>query len=168
MTATITVRPELPADVSTVRSIHRAAFDGPDEAAIVDALRANCPDEVLSLVATEDGEVVAHAMFSPASIGAVQGMGLAPMAVAPARQRRGIGSTLLARALDLLRDRTPFIIVLGHPAYYPRFGFTPAADRSIRCAFPDVPREAFMILINDDAAMRHVTGVAHYRPELEA
>jgi putative acetyltransferase len=167
----ISVRPERPADVAAVRRVNEEAFGQPAEAAIVDALRRHCPD-ALSLVATEGDSVVGHIFFSPATVECgqrvIEGMGLAPMAVLPGRQRRGIG-TLLARAgIATLRERRcPFVIVLGHPEYYPRFGFVPASRHGLRCQWDGVPDEAFMVLILDEGVMQGVSGVASYRSEFD-
>jgi putative acetyltransferase len=106
------------------------------EADIVDALRSSCP-EALSLVAIQDTHVVGHMLFTPVTIdGAsiVGGMGLAPMAVLPEKQRLGIGSRLVRAGLEQLRHvGCPFVIVLGHPEYYPRFGFLPASRFGLSC-----------------------------------
>ncbi|MFO7900600.1 MAG: N-acetyltransferase [Planctomycetota bacterium] len=167
----IGTRPEQPGDVDAVRGLHEAAFGGPTEGAIADALRAACP-EAVSLVAVDDGRVVGHVFFSPVVVsegaGAVRGMGLAPMAVLPERQREGIGSLLVRVGVELLGERgCPFIVVLGHPAYYPRFGFVPASRHGLSCQWEGVPDEAFMVLILDEAAMAGVSGVARYRGEFD-
>jgi len=95
-------------------------------------------------------------------------MGLAPMAVLPEFQRQGIGSRLVRYGLDILRQGScPFIIVLGHPEYYPRFGFEPASTHKIRCQWTGVPDEAFMIIILDKDAMAGVSGIAAYRSEFD-
>jgi putative acetyltransferase len=92
-------------------------------------------------------------------------MGLAPVAVLPEYQRKGIGGTLIREGIGLLQVRgCPFIIVLGHPAYYPHFGFTPASQYGIRCEW-DVPDGAFMIRLLDPEVMADVSGLAKYRPE---
>ena len=92
-------------------------------------------------------------------------MGLAPMAVLPERQRQGIGSELVETGLAELRERDcPFVIVLGHPEYYPRFGFEPASRHGIKCEW-EVPDEAFMILVLDGARMPEAGGRACYRAE---
>jgi putative acetyltransferase len=165
----ITVRTESPADAPQVRTINEQAFGQPLEADLVDRLRTTCR-EGLSLVADDDGTVVGHILFTPVVIesGAesVEGMGLAPMAVLPGRQRVGIGSALVRRGLEILRDRRcPFVVVVGHPAYYPRFGFERAADRGLQSQWESIPDEAFMVLILDGAAMSGVSGVAKYRSE---
>jgi len=168
----ITIRPESAEDEAGVRRVNERAFPTAAEADIVDALRANCPD-VVSLVAEENARIVGHILFSPAVLATpgneLRGMGLAPMAVLPERQDRGIGTALVRAGLDLLRQRgCPFVIVLGHPAYYPRFGFEPASRFGIRPQWDDVPSEAFMICFLEPPGDRAVAGVARYRDEFNA
>ena len=165
------IREESPNDRAAVREVNIRAFGQAVEADLVDALRENSAG-LLSLVAVKDGQVVAHILFSPATIGAddntVEGMGLAPMAVLPDYQQQGIGSELVRAGIARLASTAcPFVIVLGHPHYYPRFGFEPASRRGIRSEW-EVPDEAFMILVLDDERMREVSGVARYRPEFTA
>lgn len=170
----IEVRPEQPGDADALRALHIDAFTASrygygGEAEIVDALRAGCPD-LISLVALIDGHPVGHIVFSPAVIegpnGSMTGMGLAPMAVSPARQGLGIGARLIADGLAALRARgCPFVIVLGDRGYYDRFGFAPAASRGVSCAIEGVPAEAFMIQVLDSRAAIG-PGIARYRPEL--
>ena len=162
--APIVVRHEQPEDIAAIRDVNRRAFGQDAEGAIVDALRANGAS-VLSLVATIDEAVVGHIMFSPASIGPVAGAALGPMAVVPDQQRRGIGSRLVTAGLRHLgASGTPYVIVVGHPEYYPRFGFTPARARGITSEW-EVPDEAFMVAVLDPAGMQGVSGLAKYRPE---
>jgi len=167
----IAIRQEQPQDVDAVRTVNESAFGQPDEAGIVDKLRAAC-DDLLSLVAVCDGQVVGHVLLSPATVesdgGVISGMGLAPMAVLPEYQRKGIGSKLIASALAVLRDRQcPFAIVLGHPEYYPRFGFEPASKYGIKSQWEGIPDEAFMILALDESTMQGISGVARYRDEFD-
>jgi len=167
----ITVRTEQPDDIAAVRAINEAAFGEPTEATIVDSLRDRCPDAV-SLVAVEDDRVLGHIFFSPVTVSggheASRGMGLAPMAVLPERQRQGIGSMLVQAGVDAMREQNcPFIIVLGHPEYYPRFGFTPASNQGLSCQWDGIPDEAFMVLILDEPAMVDVSGTARYRDEFD-
>ena len=111
-----------------------------------------------------------HILFTPVVVESagrrVLGMGLAPMAVLPDRQRQGIGSQLVRRGLDILRERgCPFVVVVGHPEYYPRFGFEPASMHGLASQWEGVPDAAFMVLVLDVHAMAGVSGVAKYREE---
>jgi len=164
----IIVRAERPADIEAIRTLNTAAFGQAQESRLVDALREN-GGVLLSLVATQDEQMVGHILFSPASIATdvrvVTGAGLGPIAVRPAFQRQGIGSRLIDTGVRKLRTmHCPFVVVLGHPAYYPRFGFEPASRYAIRCEW-DVPDDAFMILVMDPAAMQSVSGLVKYRHE---
>jgi putative acetyltransferase len=164
----IHIRKEAPGDIPAIRRVNRLAFAQPLEARIVDRVRENCRT-ILSLVALEGKRLLGHILFSPVIIrsgaGALHGMGLAPMAVHPDHQGRGIGSRLVITGLGhLLRKQCPFVIVLGHPAYYPRFGFDRASRFDIRSEW-EVPDEAFMILPLDPSALRGASGPARYRPE---
>lgn|SRR5512143_3542894 len=162
-------RHETKADINDVRTLNELAFGQPLEANIVDKLRDTC-ESVLSLVAIEKDKVVGHIFFSPAEIegphGVIKGMGLAPMAVLPDMQRRGIGTQLISKGVEELRKlRCPFIIVLGHHEYYPRFGFERASLYGITCQWEGIPDEAFMILWLDKSKAGHVSGIAKYREE---
>jgi putative acetyltransferase len=168
----ISIRPEEPKDHAAVHAINLAAFEGGPEAVLVDALRSSCPDH-LALVAEDGDQVVGHILFTPVMVEnsdrVVEGMGLAPMAVRSDRQQSGVGSLLVNRGLDLLRDRfCPFVIVLGHPEYYPRFGFEPASRHGLRSQWEGVPDEAFMVLVFDATSVPDDGGVARYRDEFDA
>lgn len=163
-----TIRAELAQDVSQVRTLNEQAFGRSVEADVVDRLREACAD-YLALVA-DDERVVGQIVFTPAVVEGperpVVGMGLAPLAVVPDRQRQGIGSALMERGLEILRERgCPFVIVVGHPEYYPRFGFERASVHSLTSQWEGVPDEAFMVLILDAAVMEGVSGVAKFRYE---
>ena len=167
----IEIRREKPEDVPAIRCVNETAFGQPQEANVVDRLREAC-DELLSLVAVDGGRVIGHILFSPAVLGgqnpAVHGVGLAPMAVLPEFQRKGVGSMLVRRGLEILRELAcPFVIVLGHAEYYPRFGFERASRYGITSQWKGVPDEAFMILVLDASAMKGVSGVAPYRNEFD-
>jgi putative acetyltransferase len=163
------IRKEFPQDIGDICIINEKAFGQIQEADIVDKLRANC-DRLLSLVALQDEKIIGHTLFSPVTIeghpGILKGMGLAPMAVLPEFQRQGVGSELVKAGIEMLKKSAcPFIIVLGHPEYYPRFGFEPASRYRIRSQWEDVPDNAFMILWLDKTVMDPASGVAKYRDE---
>ena len=145
----ITVRTEKTDDISAVRRVNELAFGRTDEAALVDRLRLATEPQI-SLVAVENGQVVGHIFFSPVSIESAgsdfQAMGLAPMAVLPERQNQGVGFLLVREGLaECQRLGCDAVVVLGHPEYYPRFGFVPANQKGLRCEYP-VPDEAFMAI----------------------
>lgn len=163
------IRPEEPADADAVRRVHEAAFGRPDEADIVDRLRDHAAP-YLALVATEGGVVVGHIAFSPVTLDPPQpelsAFGLAPMAVTPDRQRSGVGGALVRAGLAACRAAgADAVFVLGHPDYYPRFGFVPAAPLGIRDAY-GAPAEAFMVLERTPGVLDGVRGTAHYHSAL--
>jgi putative acetyltransferase len=166
----IAIRRQKPEDAVRVRHVNERAFGQPAEAALAEALQRACSD-ALSLVA-EDGGIVGHILFTPVTIDSagrqVVGMGLAPMAVVPDRQREGIGSALVTRGLEILRQRNyPFVVVVGHPEYYPRFGFERASAHGLSSQWEGIPDPAFMVLILEPGEMTGVSGVARYRPEFD-
>ena len=163
------VRAERPGDHYAVRRVNEAAFGRPDEADIVDRLRMGAPD-YLGLVAVEGEAVIGHIAFTPVTFEPARpgstAYGLAPMAVLPEHQRSGVGSALVRAGLDACRGRgAGGVVVLGHPAYYPRFGFRPASTFGLRCAY-DVPDEAFMALALRPSALDGPAGTVHYHPAL--
>ena len=165
------LREERPADVPAIHRLNTASFDSDAEARLVDALRAN-GGLTLSLVAQVSGEIVGHIGFSPVVIegssGIAHGVGLAPMAVAPALQRQGIGGRLVAEGLRRLGAAgQPFCVVLGHAEYYPRHGFIRASVRGIRWE-KAVPDEVFFVHELTPGGLAGVEGIVRYRPEFEA
>lgn len=158
------VRAERSDDAAAVRAVHEAAFERAAEALLVDALRARARP-VVSLVAEVDGAIVGHAMLSPVALPGhpnARLMGLAPVGVLPAHQRRGVGSALVRAGLDACRRRdVGAVVVLGHPAYYPRFGFAPAGRFGLGCEY-DAPAEAFMALELRPGQLAGVSGTVRY------
>ncbi len=150
-----TTRAETDADCTAVRGIILAAFDTAAEADLVDALRAD-PAWIpgLSLVSTgTDGTPVGHALLTRCHIGDVPALCLAPCAVLPGFQRSGAGSAAITAGLEAARSvGERFVVVLGHPTYYPRFGFGRASAHGIRLSI-EVPDEALMAMSLDDGPL---------------
>ncbi|MGE0131202.1 MAG: GNAT family N-acetyltransferase [Blastocatellales bacterium] len=164
------IRPEKPEDIAAIRIVNEKAFGSSAEADLVDALRRN-GKATLSLVAEEDGQIAGHILFSPVTIeaggGELIGVGLAPLAVLPEFQYRGAGSALVKHGLDCCREAGHrFAIVLGHPRYYPRFGFVPASSFGIKSKY-DTPGEHFMAIELLEGALRNQAGMAKYQPEFD-
>ena len=162
---TIRVRDETPQDFAAIRRVVTSAFGRDGESKLVDALR----DEGyarLSLVAESDGEVVGHILFSDLAIVAPdathRALALAPLAVGPAQQRQGIGSSLVREGLRCLTEAGHrIVIVLGHPAYYPSFGFSPELARQLSSPYAG---SSFMALELVEGAMNGVRGNVEYPP----
>lgn len=153
------IREERPQDHGAIYQINLAAFGRPDEANLVDELRAGGA-VLVSLVAEIDTQPVGHILFTRMWIDSIPAVALAPMAVLPAHQRRGIGAELIRRGLELLRERSErIVIVLGHPDYYPRFGFTAEKARALEHPFP---REALMALELEPDALENARGKLRY------
>ncbi|MFD4720572.1 GNAT family N-acetyltransferase [Streptomyces sp. NPDC058423] len=146
------VRPETDADVRAVHAVNAAAFPTEDEADLVDALRRDPSAWLpgLSWVAeAPDGSVAAYALLTRCLVGGEPALALAPCATAPEHQGQGAGSAVIRAALDAARVRGErLVVVLGHPGYYPRFGFGAASRLGIRPGF-EVPDEAMMAMVLD-------------------
>ena len=166
----IIIRRERPEETSAVRRVNEQAFGQRAEADLVDALRQR--DELLiSLVAIEDEQVVGHILFSPVTVqsdgASWDAMGLGPMAVLPEHQGKGIGSRLVEAGLEECRKaRHKVVVVLGHPEFYPRFGFAPSKPLGIRWE-KDVPEEVFMVTELREGALAEREGVVKYLPEFD-
>ena len=157
------IRDETPADWAAIEDLHRRAFGGELEANLVARLRH---DDLVAcaLVADERGAIVGHIVFSWLEVQVdrrdVRAMALAPLAVRPDRQRRGIGSELARAGLAAARAAGgEAVIVLGHPAYYPRFGFSSALAAKLRAPFKG---DAFMALELVLGALAGASGAVIY------
>ena len=158
------VRAEEQRDWAAVHAVNVSAFETSEEANLVDALREQARP-LVSLIAQDDDAIVGHIMFSSVSLAghpSLKIMGLAPMAVAPEHQRKGIGSALVRAGLDQC-GQLGFgaVVVLGHPAYYPRFGFLSSARYGIGCEY-DVPEEVFMVVELQIGFLRGASGKVKY------
>lgn len=167
MTEPSNIRAETLADHAAVHDVVAQAFGQEDEARLVEALRGiEGYDPRLSLVAEVDGAIIGHILFTPCEIvgdgTAVPAQTLAPLAVAPAWQRRGIGTALAFAGLDACRALGHrIVVVLGHAAYYPRFGFAPAGAHGVTVPFGD-HEESKMVLALVPGALDGVAGEVRY------
>jgi putative acetyltransferase len=166
----VNVRPEVTADIEAVRYVNRLAFGQEDEARLVDALRDGgyvCS----SLVAEEGGRVVGHILFSDLPIiteaRSVRALALAPMAVLPELQKQGIGSALVRMGLDECRRQGHrIVVVLGHPQFYPRFGFSSKLAECLTSPFP--AGASFMAMELVPGALHDIAGRVQYPPPFGA
>jgi putative acetyltransferase len=161
----ITIREETLEDRPAIREVNDLAFGTPEEAELVDRLRSDGL-VLASLVACDGGEVVGHILFSVLPIGTagrtIRGAALAPMAVRPGRQRQGLGSALVRQGLEACRALgVEAVVVLGHPAYYPRFGFSAGMARHLEAPFSG---PAFMALELTPGVLDGVSGRVRYPP----
>ncbi len=159
----VTIRAEITADHPMIRQVNEAAFNGAEEADLIESLRREGV-VLLSLVAALDSRIVGHILFSRMAIdtpsGAAAAVALAPLAVLPRYQRQGIGGKLTRQGIDQLRGMGErLVIVLGHPAYYPRFGFSTASARSLESPFPP---DAFMALQLVPGVLKGIQGRVRY------
>lgn len=159
----MTVREETPPDHAAIREVNRLAFGTSLEGRLVDRLRGEGL-LIASLVAVSGSCVVGHILFSVLPIetgqGVIRAASLAPMAVLPEVQRTGIGSALVRRGLDVCRERGfPIVLVVGHPDYYPRFGFSAEKARALESAYAG---EAFQALELAPGALDGVQGRVRY------
>jgi len=158
------IRTEKENDRTAVFAVNVSAFETPSEAALVEVLREQARP-VVSLVAEDNGNIVGHIMFTPVFLSGypdLNVMGLAPLAVAPEHQGKGAGSALVRAGLEQCRQLGfVAVVVLGHPDYYPRFGFSPSSRFGIDSDY-DVPEEVFMALELEPEALMGKNGRVKY------
>ena len=162
----VITRAEQSGDEAAIRRVNQIAFDRPEEANLVDALRGSeAWLSELSLVAEDDSGIVGHALFSVVDLnGGVELLSLGPMAVVSHRQRTGVGKALVMHGRERARQTTyPLVVVLGHPGYYPRFGFEPARRLGVDTPY-DVPDEAWMALRLPAYDEKRPRGTVRYPP----
>ncbi len=161
----LNIRPETAVDADAIYKVESAAFGRPDEANLIRKLQQR-EAEIISLVACLDEALVGHILFSPVTVkndeGGFTAVALGPLAVMPAHQQKGIGSELCRAGLAAcLQANYEMVFVLGHSAYYPRFGFVPSAPLGLCCQF-DVSEEAFMVAELVPDALQNKRGVVYY------
>lgn len=165
------IRPETASDYPVITYVNNLAFGQPAEGELVEKLRNN-PNFVieLSLVAEIDEKIVGHILFFPIKIKSISGkqkhiVSLAPMAVIPEFQRRGIGGELIKRGFEACMEvGYDSVVVLGHPEYYPRFGFKQACTWKIKDPF-GAPDEVYMAIELKKGALQNISGVVEYPDE---
>lgn len=164
------IRTEKPEDLDAIRQVNMAAFGRETEANLVDRLRGIA--STFSLVAVESDRIVGHLFFSPVAVAGkcpsnLSILGLAPVAVLPDYQRQGIGTRLIREGLkQCARSGFGAVVVLGHPDFYPRFGFIPASTKNLKCEY-DVPDEVFLVLELESGALQDCSGTVKYRSEFK-
>ena len=163
----VVIRPERPDEFDAVRAVNLSAFDEPTEANLADALRET-PEYIpeLSLVAEIDGEIVGHALFCEVTVeqehGEIVALSLGPIAVKPEWQRKGIGGNLIEAGHRGGREMGyPFVVLIGHPWYYPRFGYLQARQYGLETIWP-VSDPVFMVCELQPGALEHAAGQLRY------
>ncbi|HUV79958.1 MAG TPA: N-acetyltransferase [Candidatus Bathyarchaeia archaeon] len=167
------IRPEQPEDIASIDEITRLAFEGEEEAKLIVAIRnSDYFIPKLSLVTVQNNRVVGHILFSPITIESpetsVDALALAPMAVVPDFQNKGIGTKLVKHGLEACKKLGyTIVIVVGHPEYYPRLGFKPAREYGIEAPF-EVPDDAFLVCELFSGALKKVRGMVKYSPAFDS
>lgn len=165
--STVNVRPELPEDIPGIRVVNERAFPTQAEANLVDLCRRRGKIS-LSLAAILDGKVVGHVLLTPVSLDPPhpgwRGLGLGPIAVLPEFQGTGIGSRLMTISLEMCRTQMiDFVVLLGAPRYYTRFGFIPGREFGLSSAYGD--GDEFQARELRPGALRGAKAVVKYIPE---
>ena len=159
------IREEVASDIDKIWKVNSEAFETEAEANLVNALR-NSGCTYLSLVAETENKIVGHILFTPVELSGndnnLKIMGLAPMAVLSKYQNKGIGSKLVQAGLERCRSLGyDAVVVLGHPNYYPKFGFVPSVKYGIKSEY-EVPDEVFMILELIPGSLKNHGGIIKY------
>lgn len=165
------IRVEEPSDIDKIWQLNSDTFETNIEANLINALRiSGC--EFLSLVAETDGNIVGHILFTPVELTNdkhdLKIAGLAPMAVSTQYQKKGVGSKLVDAGLEYCKSKGyDAVVVLGHPTYYPKFGFVPSVKYDIKSEY-DVPDNVFMILELMPKVLKGHNGIIKYHDEFNS
>ena len=163
------IRPERGGDAAAIRRVHETAFPTAAEADLVERLRAG-GKAVIALVAEDAGSIVGHILFSPVALeplAGTVGLGLAPVAVLPDHEKHGVGRRLIQNGLAECRAwGAGFVVVIGDPPYYGRFGFEPAQQYGLRNEYG--AGEAFMVFELNSGALPPPGTLVKYAPEFSA
>jgi len=163
------IRPVQAGDAAAIRHVHLTAFPTPAEADVVERLRGN-GKAVLELVALDGDSVVGHIVFSPIALeplAGTVGLGLGPIAVMPDHEKHGVGRRLIQNGLAACRQwGAGFVVVIGDPPYYTRFGFEPAAKHGLRSEYD--ARDAFMVFKLESGALPPAGTLVKYSTEFSA
>lgn len=165
--STINIRPETPEDIPGIYRVNESAFPTAAEANLVDLCRAH-GKHVLSLAALDDKRVVGHILFTPVTLDPPRpgwrGLGLGPVAILPEYQGKGIGSRLILMGLELCRAQGyDYVVLLGDPRYYTRFGFIPGREFGLSSDYGD--GDEFQAREINPGVLRGASGVVKYVPE---
>jgi putative acetyltransferase len=161
------IRQEIPADIPAIFEVNYQAFAHYDEARLVNALRDNgIFNPELSLVAIHGERIIGHIMFPPITIESLHkvtpAIALSPLVVHPDYQCTGVGAALIEEGLKVCRTLGHrIVIVIGHPGYYPRYGFRSARENGIVAPFT-VADDVFMVLALDPGALDGIQGTVKY------
>ena len=167
------IRRERPGDVGAIFDVNYQAFGQDGEARLVDALRNDGDyDRDLSLVAVCGDRIIGHILFPPIAIvsetAETAARALAPLAVHQDFQCLGVGAALVREGLEECRRLGHrIVIVVGHPGYYPKFGFVAARNFGIHAPFP-CPDDVFMALPLCGGALDGISGTVRYPPAFDA
>lgn len=161
----MSIRNEKPEDIDRIRHINVEAFGSDTEADLVNTLRDSA-SPYISLVYDRNSQPVGHVMFTPVELACdtagIQIIALAPLAVSPRFQNKGIGSLLVNAGIQRCKAESyDATVVLGHPEFYPRFGFVPSGKYGIKSEY-DVPHEVFMILELTKNVLQGIHGTIIY------
>lgn len=164
----VTIRVFEPTDSAAIRAVQEAAFGSRTEADLSEALlRAEDAIPRVALVAEDAGEVIGFVLFTRVGVAEAALQCLAPLAVTPDRQHQGVGEALVEAGLQAAAETgAAGVVVLGHPSYYPRFGFEPAGPFGIEAPYPVDPQEAWMVVELWPGALEGVQGTGEFAAPL--